>query len=444
MTEYLDIATSLHTNSLTLFVGTGFSKYMTNGLAPSWLELLVECTLAIDNDNKLFNQLFNTNSTSALKDAKYELTVCAQILEGEYIKKRRNIKDKIAEILFSKINESTVDKKKLVHLQSFFNKHQNVNIVTTNYDTLFSEFVFPLSSRVIIEGSAIPRINSGQNIYHIHGCISKPSSIVLTINDYYNFQNTNNYYSRKFFTLLQETTVAILGYSLGDFNLNSILNEVMNTKKESFRKTDLYYITKDKVSELMERFYNITYAIQVIKNTGIDEFFDEIDTQYEKAKELIESVEDLKEVMNGSSEYTDEFLTLEISLSKILLQASSIGIERNNAEFLKLLLALLKKKQEFTTKNGAWSQYEHLAHWLIEISSIVKIKGSDFEKDFCAIAEYSFEKSSRQSYLGYSWFAWSVWHNRWHEMKIENQIMLQELIESRRWMHFLEITEIYK
>jgi len=62
MSDYLDIATSLHTNSLTLFVGTGFSKYMTNGNAPNWLELLVECTKVIDNDDKLLNQLFNTDS----------------------------------------------------------------------------------------------------------------------------------------------------------------------------------------------------------------------------------------------------------------------------------------------------------------------------------------------------------------------------------------------
>lgn len=211
MTDYIDISSSLYTNSLTLFVGTGFSKYITNGKAPSWLELLVETTKAIDKNDKLLNQLFNSDSSDKIKESKYDLTICAQILENEYKRSKKNIKEEISRIIRTSVNEDTIDPKKISHLKDFFTKFGNVNIVTTNYDTIFSEYILPLTSRIIVEGSTIPRINTGQNIYHIHGSISKPKSIVLTINDYYNFQNTNNYFSRKFFTLLQETTVAILG-----------------------------------------------------------------------------------------------------------------------------------------------------------------------------------------------------------------------------------------
>ena len=202
MNDYLDISTSLYTNSLTLFVGTGFSKYMTDGKAPNWLQLLVEATKVIDKKDKLLNQLFNTDSSNNVKEAKYDLTICAQILENEYKRVKKSIKTQISDIIRDSINEKTINKDKLDHLQDFFEKYPNVNIITTNYDTIFSEFVLPLTSRIIIEGSTIPRINSGQNIYHIHGSVTRPESIVLTINDYYNFQNTNNYFSRKFFTLL--------------------------------------------------------------------------------------------------------------------------------------------------------------------------------------------------------------------------------------------------
>lgn len=441
--DYLDISTSLHTNSLTLFLGTGFSKYMTNGKAPSWLELLVECTKSIDNDDKLLNQLFNSTGNT-IKEAKYDLTICAQIIEGEFIKKRKNIKEKISEIIKKTINEKTIDKEKLEHLQNFFSNHPNVNIITTNYDTIFSDYIIPLTSRVIIEGSTIPRINSGQNIYHIHGCINKPESIVLTINDYYNFQNSNNYFSRKFFTLLQETTVVIIGYSLGDFNLNTILNEVKNSKKESFRRTDIYYINRDSITELLEKFYSMTYAIKVIQYTEIDEFIDNIEKQYDKATELIDSVENLREVIAGTKEYTDDFLKLRVSLTKILVQASSIGIENNNAEFIKTLFKLLSKKKDFTHEVGAWLQYEHLADWLIEIASIIKIKGTLYEEEFCDIARYSLRKSSKKQYKGYSWRAWTTWKNRWHEMKIENQHMLEDLIKNNSWVSYLEIPEIIK
>jgi len=401
---------------------------MTNGNAPNWLELLVECTKVIDNDDKLLNQLFNTDSSGNVKEAIYDLTICAQILESEYLRKRKNIKEQITKIIKARINEKTIDKEKLKQLQTFFSAHPNINIVTTNYDTIFSDFVIPITSRIVIEGSIIPRLNSGQNIYHIHGSVNRPESLILTINDYYNFQNSNNYFSRKFFTLLQETTVAILGYSLGDFNLNSILNEVKKSKKESFRRTDLYYVTRDTIQDVIENFYSVTYGIKVIQNMQTDLFFEKVDSKYEKAKELIDTVENLKDVMAGTHYYTDEFLKLKVSLTTILLQSASLGIESKDNVFIKTLMSLLDKKRQFTREDNAWTQYEHLAEWLIEIASIIKIKGSEFEIEFCEIAKYSFRNCSKKLIKGYSWHAWESWHNRWHEMKIDNQIMLEDII----------------
>ncbi len=444
MSDFLDIATSLHTKSLTLFVGTGFSKYMTNGHAPSWLELLVQCTKEIDKEDSLLKQLFNVDSSGEVNEAIYELTICAQILEIEFKKRKKDIKETVAEIIERTINEKTIDSDKLEKLKTFFTEHPEINIVTTNYDTLFSEFIIPTSSRVIIEGSTMPRINSGQNIYHIHGCVVKPESIVLTLNDYYNFQNTNNYFSRKFYTLLQETTVAILGYSLGDFNLNTILSEVKNSKKETFRKTDLYFVDKSSIPDVISKFYSLIYGIRVIQYHPIEIFFESVEKEYDKAKDLIDSVESLKDVIGGSTAYTDEFLKLKNALPKILVQASSLGIETKDNAFLKTLIAILKKKKEFTTKDNAWVQYEHLADWLIEVASAVVIKGSAIESEYCELAKYSFRKCSKELWKGYSWHAWKEWNSRWHEMKLDNQIMLQELIDSNTWDSNLEIPGIYK
>lgn len=89
MSDYLDISTSLYNNSLTLFVGTGFSKFITDGKAPSWVELLSMLTKKIDKDDSLFNKLFNTYDDGSLKETKLDILICAQILELEYIKKKR-------------------------------------------------------------------------------------------------------------------------------------------------------------------------------------------------------------------------------------------------------------------------------------------------------------------------------------------------------------------
>src|SRR5699024_4204935 len=103
------------------------------------------------------------------------------------------------------------------------------------------------------------RANSGINIYHVHGSIEQPESIVLTIDDYFNFQHKENYFSKKLYTLLQETTVAVIGYSRSDFNLNKVFNEVRNTRTESLRKTDIYYITRTSIDQILKRYYFTSY-----------------------------------------------------------------------------------------------------------------------------------------------------------------------------------------
>ncbi len=49
MSPFLELAVSLASKSLTLFVGTGLSKYLTGNKAPSWLELLIDLTTLIDD-----------------------------------------------------------------------------------------------------------------------------------------------------------------------------------------------------------------------------------------------------------------------------------------------------------------------------------------------------------------------------------------------------------
>lgn len=143
MSVFLELAAAVHTKSLTLFVGTGFSKFMTNNAAPSWTELLVDSCRNIDSSGELFDQFFNIYDNGEVLSAKYELQIVAQILELEYRKVDKNFKEAISEIIKSRINEETIDKEKLSVVQDFFVLHPEINIVTTNYDTLFSEFIIP-------------------------------------------------------------------------------------------------------------------------------------------------------------------------------------------------------------------------------------------------------------------------------------------------------------
>ncbi len=98
-------------------------------------------------------------------------------------------------------------------------------IITTNYD-MFLEKVFdgyePVSGQTILRYNT----NSFGEIFHIHGEISNPRSIVLTSSDYEEWSEKKKYVSAKLLTYFAEHPVFILGYGLNDANVKSILRDI--------------------------------------------------------------------------------------------------------------------------------------------------------------------------------------------------------------------------
>ena len=87
MYDYFEIAYALAGKSLCLFLGTGFSKQITDGKAPSWLELLQDCCDELGDPDPLKNEL--------PPDGKNELPLeeCAQIIELELNKEGKDLRE---------------------------------------------------------------------------------------------------------------------------------------------------------------------------------------------------------------------------------------------------------------------------------------------------------------------------------------------------------------
>lgn len=428
--SFLDLSASLASNSLTLFVGTGLSKHFTDGKAPSWLELIVECAKRIDRQGKLTKELFITNGDEEVIDSKLELTICAQIIELEYQKQEKDIREEICDIINELINEKTINIKKVEEFRQLLDLNPNINIITTNYDSILSDYVIPKTRRVIIEGTPIARANGEVSIYHIHGSIKKPDSIVLTINDYFNFQHKENYFSRKLYTLIQETQIAILGYSLSDFNLNKILNEAANTQTNSLKQSNIYYISRGKVDNILKRYYLSSYGVEIIEECSVSKFISGVSEKFERAKRVIvDKAPSLQEMLSGTGMYVDDAVKTKGLLDRIILRASLLGISIDNEAFQKFLIRLLKKKREITRENNAWAQYTHLAEWLINIGSYISINESYIKDEYLDIVEYSFSNMSRELYIGSAWAAFEVWDSQWDNLLPENKSLLLELMK---------------
>lgn len=128
---------------------------------------------------------------------------------------------------------------KEIQALKYINPHA---IITTNYDQLL-EAIFhdytPVIGQQVIRHSYI----SIGEIFKIHGCVSEPSSLILTQEDYEKFSNDKKYLSAKLFTLFVEHPLVFIGYSASDQNIKNILQEIHRMLPEGIDLVQNIYIT---------------------------------------------------------------------------------------------------------------------------------------------------------------------------------------------------------
>ena len=99
-------------------------------------------------------------------------------------------------------------------------------VITTNWDNLV-ELLYP-EYKVFVGQDELLFSNpqSIGEIYKIHGGATRPESLILTSEDYADFQNKNPYLASKLITLFVEHPIVFIGYSLADKNIRSLLRAI--------------------------------------------------------------------------------------------------------------------------------------------------------------------------------------------------------------------------
>ena len=115
-------------------------------------------------------------------------------------------------------------------------------IITTNYETLL-EKTFPSYS--VFSGQEdllLRRSYQLAEIYKIHGSVDQPDSLVLTGDDYREFEAESSYLVAKLMSVFVEHPIVFLGYSLTDRNVRVVLTSLLRC------------LSPEKIEEFKSRF----------------------------------------------------------------------------------------------------------------------------------------------------------------------------------------------
>lgn len=115
-------------------------------------------------------------------------------------------------------------------------QHSLNGIITTNYDG-FVEYWFNKFKAYIGQDDLIfSRAVGLGEIYKIHGCYTRPKSLVFTAEDYENFEKRRAYLVAKLLSIFMENPIIFIGYSASDPNIRGIFASIAGCLDEEHLK----------------------------------------------------------------------------------------------------------------------------------------------------------------------------------------------------------------
>jgi hypothetical protein len=221
-----------------LFIGSGFSRRYLN--LPDWKGLLSHFSNSMPFDSYL---------GTADNDLPKAALALAHDFSSEWWKLNKErtdiyqsanwihavetpLKYEIAQYL------SQVDIKSKIQdneeLKELLNENVVIDgIITTNWDKLLENLFPKLKVYTGQSDLFFKHPQSIGEIFKIHGCISKYSSLILSKNDYENFNKKNAYLAAKLLSIFLENPVIFIGYSITDKNITDLLELIADMMESS-------------------------------------------------------------------------------------------------------------------------------------------------------------------------------------------------------------------
>jgi hypothetical protein len=216
-----------------LFVGSGFSRRYLD--LEDWGALLRRFTVGLKDYEFYFSSANGDLPTvaSLIADDFHDFWWTSEEYKGSREKNKTKIRDRTSALrieicaYLNSISVPVFNESPFAEEIAALAKLNVDGIITTNWDLLL-EKMFPDYRVFVGQGELLfSNPQSIAEIYKIHGSSLRPSSLVLTSDDYAQFEKQNAYLAAKLITIFVEHPVVFIGYSLSDRNICVLLRSIV-------------------------------------------------------------------------------------------------------------------------------------------------------------------------------------------------------------------------
>jgi len=263
-----------------LFIGSGLSRRYF-GLE-DWDGLLKKFCDGLPKRFKQYSSLAQGDSaqTASLMSEDYfdywwsneKFANSREKFEEQINKTDSPLKIEICEYLKTKRTNFEVYSKEIEDLKKIHDEEAIDTVITTNWDTFLEDYIFTTYEVFKNQDDLLASEHVEiEELYKIHGCITEPQSIILTAEDYQNFNKKYAYLSSKLLASFIEHPVIFLGYSLNDENIREILKNIalcLPNKYMQKLENNLIFI-EPIFDESEDKIYRDTLTIESVSITRI-------------------------------------------------------------------------------------------------------------------------------------------------------------------------------
>ena len=333
-----NIKKAIENNKLVIFVGAGVSA---NSRLPSWDELVNE-----------FRKRLGIDSSSKLSTDDY-------LKVPQHYYNKRGFKE-----YYDVINTIFNDNYRPNNIHELIYKLSPQHIITTNYDDLLEQEQENqgLLYDVICEDIDLPYSANGRLIIKMHGDLKK-RNIVLKEDDYLSYSKGHAMIETFIKALFTNHTVLFVGYSLNDYNLKLIINDVKHILSEHFQRGYIVNSSNIPISDYEENYFN-NLGFNIINNDSVSKKF-WIEKSYQIDNEFHRNLTGILEYICTFEEEVTDILQYYREKLYIFDKLSHIQVTD--------IIKLLKCKFSIISTNSiiiAPKDNNHIYHLIIKLKSI--------------------------------------------------------------------------